>query len=278
MLTVGFAILAACFAGFADFLGGVASRRISAISVLLGSYALSLVGFGFLAAVSGQAAPSVTRLLFGLVAGLGTAAGLYFLYTGLAIGPMSVVAPIAATAAVPAVLVGVVSGESLHPFQLVGIPLAIGGTVLASSVAESKSVSSSTRGAIFLGIGAAVMLGLSYAAIKASVDGKPLWTATAIRAGGLTILLPFLIGKQSVRFPPRATWPLVALVTLVDGLAVLALVAASNRGLLTVVSTIASLYPVITVILAAVVLRERVRIVQCVGIAVALAGVCLLAA
>jgi drug/metabolite transporter (DMT)-like permease len=125
-------------------------------------------------------------------------------------------------------------------------------------------------------VAAAFILGLTLVAIRASGSAQPIWTGTAIRAGGLSLLIGAGLLRDSPIFPERSAWAAIGAIAAADAGALLALVLANRYGSLGIVSTVVSLYPIAIVVLAQVILRERVRPIQGIGIASALVGVALM--
>jgi drug/metabolite transporter (DMT)-like permease len=278
MAAIGLALLAAWLAGSADFLGGLVSRRIPAASVLVGAYLIELVGFLVAAPLTGQTPQSAHTIFLGLLAGALSGLSLVLLYTALALGPMSIVASISVTAAVIPVVLGFLSGDRLAALQIIGIVAAISGAVMASLAKEGASSSGRPRAAVPLAAGAAIVLGLTLVAIRASGSDQPIWTGVAIRTGGFALLGCAGLLRDSPVFPERTAWAAIGAIAAADAGALLAFVLANRYGSLGVVSTIVSLYPIAIVVLARAVLRERVRPIQGVGIASALLGVALMSA
>ena len=221
---------------------------------------------------------SERSFLIGLVAGAGGGAGLALFYRALALGTMSVVSPLVACGAVVPFAISIATGERPTALAVVGAVAAICGAVLAS-VEERRAASAARARAIVLAAGAAVALGLFvYFLGLGSREGDALSTLFGARVGSLSLLL---VGASVVRAPlrlPRAALPPVAAVGLADVSANALFAAASSHGLLALVSVLGSLYPVTTVLLAHVLLHERLTRAQQAGIAVALGGVALIAA
>ena len=277
MLGVMLALTSAVGWGSADFLGGFSTRRLSILTV---SVVSQCVGFLFaigLVLASGEPAPSAHVLGLGLVAGVAGMLGLAALYSGLAIGPMGVVAPIAAMGAVVPVIVGLARGERPAAVQLVGVVLATAGVILAARHRDEAGARVHPR-AMLLAIAAALAIGVLVLLLHDAGAQSLAWGVLMVRVGALTLLAaPFLAVRPSFAMDGRALGTLVV-VGLLDSGANVLFVLASQRGLLSLIAVLASLYPVATVLLARVVLDERLGRVQVLGVAMALSGVALIAA
>lgn len=249
--------------------------------VVLISQGVGLCAVIVLLAARGAGPPDLVRLLPAAAAGIGGGAALTAFYRALAIGTMSVVAPIAATGVAVPVLVGVAGGDHPASLQLVGIFAAVVGVVLASrEQAPGARWHGTTQASVGLALIAALGFGSYLVGIRVSARADVLWALLASRsAGALALLAGAAVwgalggsGLARLRF-----WPLVAIGALdlsANGLYALA----TRHALLSVVAVAASLYPLATVLLARALLGERVRRVQALGIAAALAGVALIAA
>jgi drug/metabolite transporter (DMT)-like permease len=262
--------------GLADFGGGLASRRASPLLVAAGVQAGGLVVVASVVAASGDRAPTARELGWAVFAGVAGIGGLASFYSALAVGTMGIVGPITATATIVPLVFGLARGERPSLLQALGIALAILGVVAASveRLPEGRRIGTGVGlavvaafmfGCSLVGLGRAAPHGLSWAVLIMRMTGFPLMLTVAILAG--TRSLP---GR-------RAALPLAA-IGLSDAGATLLYGAASTRGLLSVVSVLASLYPIVIVVLGRVVLTERVARGQLAGVAVALAGVALISA
>lgn len=271
MLAAGLALAASVTWGCADFFGGFFSRRLTvAVVVFVGQGAA--LGAVLLAAwaVGGVQARGVE---IGVLAGVFGGVGLAAYYRALATGTMSIVAPIAACGAIVSVGLALAEGERPPLLSFGGALLAIAGAVVASLRERRKG--EANRQAIVFALVTAVMFGmLLYVLGRASNEGGALSALLGSRAGSLGILLVWLL---AVRPPFRLGRPLVMLAVALAGTMAAAANglygAAAERGLISIASVIASLYPLMTVLLAHVVLGERIAQVQKLGIAAAMTGV-----
>ena len=272
------ALASAALYGAADFLGGLASRRASTIAIVLVSQAAGLVPLALLLFVL-PGAPSGQDFVWGAIAGLAGSVGVALLYRALAIGTMSIVAPTTAVCAVMVpVLVEAFRGERLPPLTQGGIGLAVVAIVLVSQQDSSQSGdAASTRRVIPPGIGLAFMsgvaIGLFFLALARTSAGAGLWPLFASR--GLSMLVFGAIaaaGSHGLRLD-REVLKIAVACGVVDMLANALYLLASRGGPLSVVVTLASLYPASTVVLARVVAGERLSRRQGIGVACALSAV-----
>ena len=264
--------------GVADFLGGVASRRAAVVTVLLVSQAVGLAGIAVLVAARAEGPPEPVFVpLAALSAALGTA-GVAALYRGLATGLMSVVAPIAAAAAVIPVVWGAVRGDAPTALQNGGIALALGGVVLVSRTRTRPGADARLAAGAGLGVVAAVLFGLFLVSFEAASRDDPYWAVLALRVSSVAMLAAVAaVLRPSLRTGRRGLGVL-ARIGLLDVAGNAFFAVATTKGLIGVVAVLSSLYPIVTIGLARLVLRERLHPLQAAGVAAALAGVGLIAA
>jgi drug/metabolite transporter (DMT)-like permease len=262
--------------GVGDFTGGLKSRVLPALTVVAASQPFGLVALAVLVAVRDSGPPGPAVAWSALSSLLGTT-GLIAFYRGMAVGAMSVIAPIAAAAAVIPVVWGVASGESLSTTQAAGIAAALCGGIAASLERRPEGTQ------IAAGVGWAVLavigFGGYFVAMHAASRQDWLWPSFLFRCTSVGLVWAVVLVRRAL---PRDIRPhLLALVAigLLDTAGNAFFAAASERhGLLSVVSVLGSLYPVVTVLLARSLLGERVQRTQDVGVLVALAGVVLVTA
>jgi len=273
------ALASAALYGAADFLGGLASRQASTIAIVLVSQAAGLAPLALLLFVL-PGTPSGQDFTWGAIAGLAGSAGVALLYRALAIGTMSIVAPTTAVCAVMLpVLVEGLRGERLPPVTQGGIALAIVAIVLVSQQDSPESPDPRSGRRIFsAGIGLAlasgVAIGLFFLALAQTSAAAGLWPLLASR--GLSMLVfGAIAGSQGVRLD-RHVLKIAVACGVLDMLANALYLLASRGGPLSIVVTLASLYPASTVVLARVVQGERLSRRQGIGVACALAAVALI--
>jgi drug/metabolite transporter (DMT)-like permease len=280
MLAVALGLSSALCWGLADFLGGLQSRSVRVLAVLLVSQAAGLIAIAVALAIAQPDLPPVGDLWPPAAAGLAGALALSAFYRALAIGTMSIVAPISSTGAALPVIVGIATGDRPSAVQVLGIVAAVGGVVLASRELDEDrpTTAAPARASIGLALMAALGFGAFFIGMKAGADASVPWALLAARAASVTAVLVVVVALR-VPLPaaPRRLGAL-ALVGLLDAGANGLYAAAATEGLLSVVAVLGALYPVSTVLLARAVLGERVRRIQEVGIVAALAGVALIAA
>jgi drug/metabolite transporter (DMT)-like permease len=263
--------------GFGDFLGGLKARALPSLLVMAASQPFGLVALGIGVAVRGTGIPGDEVAWAALSALLGTI-GLFAFYRGMAAGAISVVTPIAALAAAIPVIWGVaVNGDHVHGLQAIGFVAAVGGSVAASLELRPER----TQIAAGVGWAAVAMLafGAYYVPMHAASTHDWLWPSFIFRCTSVTIVVSLTLARRLRPNGLRTHWPgLVAIGFLDTGGNALFAAASSSHGLLSVVSVLAALYPVVTVLLARLYLGEQVQRTQDAGVLVALAGVVLITA
>jgi uncharacterized membrane protein len=210
-----------------------------------------------------------------MLAGVSGLIGLAAFYRGMAVGAMSVVAPISATGAAIPVIVGVITGDRPSAWQAVGLALALVGVVMASREegASGARIASGTG----LAIAAAAGFGGFFVGMDAASDGDVLWALLAARAIDVVLLVVVALAlRPGAALGLRDSRDIVA-VGLFDVCANALFAIASTKGLVSLVAVVASLYPVVTILLARAVLGERVRPSQGAGVLLALVGVAAIA-
>ena len=276
MLAVALALGASLAFGVADFLGGAAARRLALLTVLLLSQLAGLAGIVVVVALRGDGPPDATSLAWGVLAGLFGAAAITALYHGLAVGLMSVVAPLAATAAVIPVIAGVVIGETPSALQNGGIALALVGVVLVSR-SSNGGVGGRFAAGAGLGLLSALLIGSLLTAFDAASEQDPYWATLVLR----TVTATIFVAAALVRRPPlrvgRPALAGLAVIGLLDLAGTTLFAVASTEGLVGIVSVLSSLYPVVTVALARVFLGERLSGAQAAGVFAAFGGIALIA-
>ena len=275
------ALSAAALYGTADFLGGLAARRANTLAVVVTSQGCGLTLLLLSLPLLPEATPAARDLVWGGAAGLIGGVGLALLYRALAVGRMAVVAPTTAVCAVLiAVAADVLRGERLGSLTMLGVALAIVAIVLVSQQRAAAGAVSVPSGALPPGVGLAlvsgVAIGLFFVALAETDAGAGMWPLVAARAASVTLF--GVIALVSGR-PLRLAAP-VARIALVGGAVDVGATAlyllASRYGPLSVVVTLLSLYPASTVILARVVLGERLNGWQVIGVACAALAVTLI--
>ena len=214
-------------------------------------------------------------IVAGVVAGLAGLVGLSAVYRGMAVGVVSVVSTIAATGPVVPILVGLVLGERPTVAQFVGIVVTLAGIALLAFDRRPQPGGKLVPG-VGLALLAALAFGIFLVAIRYASRPDPLWGVLATRTGSVSALLVLGLAFRSRIKVARADVPPLFAVGVLDVAADVFFAFATTIGLLSIVSILSSLYPVATVILARIVLKERMVRLQQAGIGLALAGVLLI--
>jgi len=275
MLAALFALLSSVAGGAADFVGGTQTRRTNAFTMIASSQA---VGALFLILWMAAAQPGVDSYAFvpwSALGGVTLLAGLACFYQALASGTMSVVAPIAAVGVAVPVFWGLLSGERPQIVQVLGIAGVALGIVLASGP-ELRGGSGPRP--IILAAAAGACFGSNMAFVAEAAKTEVLGTMIVVK---LTIVVPLLLvafARRSIGGLARASWRAVLLLGALDTTAILFFALASRRGYISVVSVLASLYPVVTVLLAGLIHRERLRSSQNAGVVISMTGILLIVA
>ncbi len=277
MTAVLLALLTALTYGVANFLGPRLSLVHTLGPVLVVGQVVGVTGGLLLVAANQDALPGTRAIAFGVVAGIANAIAIACFFTAAARGPMSVVAPIGATGGMVPVLVALAGGERPSTLQLVGIPLAVLG-VVAAAARPGKREDHVQVASIGLSLFSAAAFGLFLTTFAEASAESPSWAVLTSRIALLASTLAVVLTRGGRAWVPTRDLGVVAVpgVLLVIGTAAYGV--ATTSGLVSVVSVLATLAPVVMVALAVVVLHERLAPRQWAGVTVALAGVVLLAA
>lgn len=293
MLTIVLGFATSLVYGFADFFGAIASKRISAVLV---TFLSGLTGLLFLLSLSptlGASFDSKT-LFWGIASGVASAVAMSCLYASLAIGPISIVSPLGAvvSAIVPAI-VGFFLGDRFSALGWVAIAVILVAVVLVGFIPGEDVRLPSSRG-LLLGVAAGAGIGVVLICLNAAPHESGLGPVILLRGVsaallGITMILRLLTKRRSTEATSREPlfakslpikfWAAVAVAGLFDSSANVFFLLASRvpGGTLTVVSVLTALYPLGTIILARVFLKEKIALIQQLGILLALGGSALLA-
>jgi drug/metabolite transporter (DMT)-like permease len=284
-VTIIFGLLSAFSYGYADFVGALAAKRIRAMAVTAYSFSVGLLLAIILSSIFG-ASYSQSTVIASIFAGVCSAIAITFLYAALALGPISIVSPLTAVvSAVIPVVVDVALGANLSSFVLIAVVLILIAVVLVAFV-PSPNLTLPTLRASLYSVGA----GLGFAGIFLFLDftdsDSGLGPLLIMRLVGVVLLfgLLLLVFKKTSGEPfiERITdWKLAGLILLAssgDVMGNVAFLIATRAGDLAVAAVLTSLYPVGTILLARVFLKERIAKSQSLGIVLALVGVALIAA
>jgi drug/metabolite transporter (DMT)-like permease len=279
LLAIALALGSSLVYGLSDFLGGLKSRSLPLLSVLLVSQGAALAALAAFVLLSGDHPPDGSFLVYAALAGLGETIGVAALYRGLSSGVMGIVAPVAATAPVVPVVAGIALGEVPSPVQGAGIVLAASGIVL---IACDNDSATRTRPRVVVSIAFGVLTALGfgsfYVAMDAASEAEIPWALLVARLTAMAILLTTaLLMRPSLKMRRHDASVVVSigiLIILADSM----YATASTEGLLSVVAVLSSLYPIVTIGLAHAFLGERIELRQMIGIAMCMSGVFAIAA
>jgi drug/metabolite transporter (DMT)-like permease len=278
------ALLACLLWGIAIYLGGVTTRRLGAFSTLLFAQPLALVVLTPIVVAAHGGPPARLALLYALGAGAAAVVVMGFFYRAMAIGKISIVAPIASCGALLPIVVGLLRGERPGTLQLGGMALALVGIVLVSIEAEEGGGKVRLVAGVGLAAGAAMAYGVWALLIKQASAVDPYWATLLNRVTMLSLLLSaaalYRSRRKTIALPARSWRQIAALagIGILGTAGDLLFAVGTTRGLLSVVSLIGSMYPLVTVGLATILLKERLVRYQTVGIVSALVGIAFLSA
>jgi len=276
------ALAASAAWGGADFLGGRASRGVGALGVATFSKLAGAAGLGVACVLAAQV-PSTEEAAWALGSGLVGAGALLTLYRALALGPMSLVAPLSACGGAVPVVVALVLGETPGPVTSAGLAVAFAGALLVSRPAKPEAaVPGMQRVALLNALAAALGIGLALTllqqAAQAPGDATIGLTFVAALTNASVLIAITLTRGGRLRLPERQYLPAVIGCGLLDVTANVLFAQASADGRAAVVAVLGSLYPLMTVLLARAWLGERISGPQAAGVVAAMAGVAAIAA
>jgi drug/metabolite transporter (DMT)-like permease len=273
------AVLASIAYGAADFLGGLATKRGSTVfSAVVWSQATGLVLVLLALPFLPPASPTTIDLAWGAASGLAGGIGLGFLYRGLAVGVMSVVAPVTAVCAVIIpVAVGVALGERPTLPATAGVALALVAIVLISRSGEVEEGKRARTG-LATAVASGIAIGIFLVCLQRTGRSAGLWPLVPARAVSVSFFAVAGLLAREKLLPRRESWPIVVGSGALDMVANVLYLIAVRQGPLAIVATLTSLYPASTILLARIVLRERLRLVQGVGVACAAVAIVLIVA
>ncbi|MFJ3673158.1 EamA family transporter [Streptomyces sp. NPDC090106] len=283
-MTAFFALATSLLWGLADFGGGLLTRRVPALTVVVVSQGIAATVLGVIVTATGAWSAAGPRLWFAVAAGLVGPVALICFYKALALGPMGVVSPLGTLGVAVPVGVGLFLGERPGVTQVAGIAVAVLGIVLAGG--PQLRGAPVQRQAILLTLVAALGFGTVFALIaEASTDVTGLFLAlfvqrlTNVAVGGTALYASVRRGSPALPADgfPWSALPALAFVGLADVAANGTYAVAARLGPVTVAAVLASLYPVVTALAARGLLHERLRAVQTAGAGLALMGTLLLA-
>jgi len=280
VLAIALALVASISWGMADFVAGIKSRALPLITVIGLSQTAGLVVIGAIVAVRGEGPPGGEFVLFAALSALGGLGGLAAFYRGLSVGAMSVVAPVSALAAAVPVAFGIATGERPSALQGVGMAVAIAGVALAAREEGPEGAEPGARVASGVGLAllAALGFGSFFVGMNEAAEDDALWSISANRITGVGFLAVRAAALRPRPAPARSVAGRLVAVGVLDMGANGLFAAATREGFVSVVSVLASLYPIVVMALAHLVLRERTSPLQLGGAGLALGGVALIVA
>ncbi|WP_370188444.1 EamA family transporter [Aeromicrobium sp.] len=277
-MAVLLSLLSALSYGVSDFLGGLFSKRSGPWqTAVVGQTSSTVCTVAVALFIAGD--PVGSDWVWGVVGGAGSGVGAAFLYRGLAGGRMSVVAPLSAVVcALLPVAVGLVTGDRPSALALAGIVVAFPAIALVSRVVEEDAASQAAhRGGVVDGVVAGLGFGVLFVALGQVRDDAGLWPLAVAQGAAAVVVVLLAVALREAWVPrDRLAWRAVVMGPL-GATATTAFLLATREGLLSVVSVISSLYPATTVLLATLVLKERIQAWQGVGLALAASAVTLVA-
>ena len=259
--------------GVSDFVGPLVGRTLGAVPVLFWAQVGGVIAIAAAVLIRGDA-PRGYGVLFAIGAAVGGMLGLAAYYRGMVAGSMSVVAPIAGVSAIIPVCFGIATGDSPTVAQIAGVACALAGVALASI--EHHEGQRRVAAGAGIALVAACGFGFYFPWMHAAGKVDFWWASLVFRTTAFLLLSAVVAGRRSdIRLRPRHI-AIVGAVGIGDTIGNVFFAASSGHGLVSLTAVLASLYPVVTVLLAASVLHERVARMQRVGIALTLTGVVLI--
>jgi len=276
-LTALLAVTSALLVGGADFVGGFLSRTVDAARLAAAAQPVGLALAVPTALFVASERVTTTDACWAVGSGVAVALGLVCFYTAMTRGLISVVAPVTAvTGALVPLLYALGGGERPGEAAVAGIALAIVAIGLVSLGPMGPAEAAASRDALPLAIAAGVLFGLFYVCFARVHEDAGLWPVAISRLTSATVLVALAIVLTGGLSVGRAAAPWVVAIGALEVAAAVTLLLALQRGPISVASVLASLYPVTTTFLAALVLRERLRGLQLAGVALALVAVALI--
>jgi drug/metabolite transporter (DMT)-like permease len=279
MTAVGLALLASACWGLADFCGGLLSRRLPAVVVLLFQQTIALAIVGAIIVAAGEGPPDERAIWLSLGAGAVGGLALGVFYRALSVGTMSIVAPISASGSVTVpLIVGLATGDRPSALQFAGLAVILVGVTLAARERSALPAGSASRQSIVLALIAAAGFGVYFTLSDSAADSSVLWLLFLGRCASAVLLSAVALFTRKLHVPARRDIAFIAGIGIADVLATGLYALAMTEGLLSIVAVVGALYPITTVLLARAVLHERLHREQAVGVVLAFTGVAAVAA
>lgn len=277
-MTAVLAIASALLVGGADFIGGFLSRTVSPVRVTALAQAIGLALAIPAALVVGVERVTGADAAWSAASGVAVGLGLVLFYTAMTRGMISLVAPVAAvTGAVVPVVYALASGERPGATAVVGIGLAVAAIALVSLAPNADpGTAGNGVGALPLAFAAGLLFGLFYVCLARVHEDAGMWPVAISRVSSTAVVVALALAVTRGLAVSRDVVPRIALIGVLEVGAAVTLLLALQRGPISVASVLASLYPVTTTFLAALVLHERLRGLQLAGVGLALVAVALI--
>ncbi|MCF8069493.1 MAG: DMT family transporter [Desulfobacterales bacterium] len=273
MISIALAFLGCIGWGIADFLGGLKSRTIPLITVLLVTQTIGLVVIVPALLLNLSGGPTSETIIYGMIAGSLGLTGLVCLYRGMAIGPIGIVSLIASMGVILPIIFDLLTGNRLSTLQIAGIVCALGGIFFLTEKNNSSGKEKRKATGILFGFGAAFSSGLFLIALDTASNADPYWATFFDRIIVIFWLtIAFSLTKPGFNFKRSDFMALFAVGSL-DAVAIVAFAVASTLGMISIISVIVSLYPIIPILLAGIMLKEKLTRIQIIGVIVALTGI-----
>ena len=287
MLAIVLALASAITYGGSDFAAGLASRSVSVVQVSLLASAVSAVIVAAALPFAASPLPTTAALAWGAVAGLGGTLGALALYLGFRHAAFSVAAPISAVGTAGfSVLAGLLLGERPSALALAGIVLALpaivgvsasaasadSGTAPADSVTAPVSGSGRQITGVAYGLVAGAFFALLFIGLDRAGSGSGLWPVAATQAGEMVVALAAAVVTGNLALPANQPRRLAAVTGLAGAAGTILFFFATHEGYLAVTAVLGSLYPAVTIVLARVMLGERLTVLRAAGLV--MAGAC----
>jgi drug/metabolite transporter (DMT)-like permease len=269
-------LFAAVFYGVGDFVGGLASRTHSAITVLLHSYPVGAVlMLLMLPAFPGHLSARVA--VYGIAGGFAGLVGVTIMYSLIVIAPMNIISPVTAVlAAIVPVVFGVAVGERPHVGAWFGIVIGICAVILVSRTGDEHPHGKIALRTLGLAFVAGLGFGFYFIFLARAGNDSGLWPLVISRLASATVIVPIAVQRRAVHRIGGRMLALTVLAGACDALANMSFLLASRHGLLSLASVLTSLYPAVTVMLAVGVLHEQTTKAQRVGLGLAAAAIVLI--
>ena len=278
MLPITLSIFA-CFGwGIADFIGGLKSRNLPTLSILMISSLMGTFLLGGILFLLNKPLPNDPLLFWAIPAGLIGVVAIFLLYRSLAVGTMSILAPISATGVILPVIWGIFFGDTLSGLSMLGIVIAILGSLMAVMENTSEKTGKKLTKGVGLAVGSAFLVGFYFITMDKACTHHPIWASMIMRSSALIILIPALFFANVSINVGKVQLPYILLMGFMDTMAAFCFALATSKGMLSQVAVISSMYPAVTIILSMMIAGERIRKIQFSGVLLAITGIALISA